>query len=87
MIERLAGDAPSVIEASTEAETGWSTLSNTIAESTLFARGNNYYMGANIPGKPRVCPMFLGGFQMYRQHCEAAVLEGQGFVEQRPLPA
>jgi cyclohexanone monooxygenase len=39
---------------------------------TLFPKSNNYYMGDNIPGKPRQTVFFLGGFPMYREQCEAA---------------
>ena len=49
-----------------------SILTNQIGNMTLFPKSNNYYMGDNIPGKPRQTVFFLGGFPMYREQCEAA---------------
>ena len=31
---------------------------------------NSWYVGANIPGKPRVMLAYLGGYQSYKQQCE-----------------
>lgn len=39
---------------------------------TLFSKTKNYYMGDNIPGKPRSVLFWLGGFPAYREQCEAA---------------
>lgn len=74
------------VEASAEAETEWSELSNAITNMTLFTRGNNYYMGDNIPGKPRVSTVFLGGFPLYVEHCEKAVRTRAGLVSDKARP-
>ena len=37
---------------------------------TLFFKGNSWYVGANIPGKPRVFSLYLGGVGRYRDICE-----------------
>ncbi len=68
------------VEATQAAEQEWSDLTNTIAEMTLFTKGDNYYMGSNIPGKPRVVTVFLGGFPMYSELCEKAVTTRDGLV-------
>ena len=41
---------------------------NAIAESTLFPTCNSWYLGANIPGKPRVFMPYLG-LPPYREKC------------------
>ena len=61
-----------ILEATEENEQGWVDLTNQIGNMTLFPKSNNYYMGDNIPGKPRQTVFFLGGFPMYREQCEAA---------------
>ena len=56
-----------VIEATERAEADWGALTNEIANQTLLPQTNSWYMGANIPGKPRACMVYLGGAPAYRQ--------------------
>ena len=37
-----------------------------VAQSTLFPRADSWYIGANIPGKPRVFMVYVGGVGAYR---------------------
>ena len=46
---------------------------------TLFPKSDNYYMGDNIPGKPRNVVFFFGGFPLYREQCSTAGAELSGF--------
>src|SRR3954454_5607462 len=57
-IGRLRG---ATIEATQAAEDAWVAHVNEVAEATLFPRAASWYMGANIPGKPRVFMPYLGG--------------------------
>ena len=42
---------------------------------------NSWYVGANVPGKPRVILPYLGGFDVYCQKCDDVVAKGyEGFV-------
>ena len=41
------------IEATPDAETAWVARVNEIAAGTLFPTANSWYLGANVPGKPR----------------------------------
>lgn len=59
-----------VIEPTESAEQGWQVHANDCADLTLFAKANSWYMGANIPGKPRVVLPYLGGVGNYRKACE-----------------
>ena len=84
MIERFMDgreDVSELVEATPEAESEWSDFSNEITNMTLFTKGNNYYMGDNIPGKPRVSTVFLGGFPLYVEHCNKAAHTRAGFVK------
>jgi cyclohexanone monooxygenase len=53
---------------------------NTVASRTLFPQAASWYMGANIPGKPRVFLPYVGGLGTYTRICEQVVAEGyRGF--------
>lgn len=80
-------NADDLVEATAEAVAEWTALHNSIAESTLFTQGNNYFVGGNVPGKPREVPLFLGGFPLYVEHCDAAARERSCFVAQRRASA
>jgi cyclohexanone monooxygenase len=68
------------IEASPEAQEEWVTYVNTVADFTLFPSCNSWYLGANIPGKPRVF-MPLLGFPGYVEKCnDVAAKRYEGFV-------
>jgi cyclohexanone monooxygenase len=64
-----------VIEAEPAAETGWVTHVNEVADATLFPQANSWYMGANVPGKPRVFMPYIGGCALYREQCEKVVAD------------
>ncbi len=60
--------------------TAGSRTSSEVAQATLFPRANSWYVGANIPGKPRVFMPYLGGVGNYRTHCDAVAENGyEGF--------
>jgi cyclohexanone monooxygenase len=68
------------IEASPQAESEWVHHVNQVADSTLYPLANSWYMGANIPGKPRVFMPYVGGFDRYKRHCDAVAAKGyEGF--------
>ena len=68
------------IEATAQAERDWVAHVAEVAEATLFTRANSWYIGANIPGKPRVFMPYLGGVGAYRQRCDAVAANGyEGF--------
>lgn len=68
------------IEATVEAETAWAEVLQQIADESLLGRADSWYMGANIPGKPRQLLSFLG-LQEYMAACETSVAEGySGFT-------
>jgi len=47
---------------------------------TLYPRAKSWYMGANVPGKPRVFMPYIGGVPAYRQTCDAIAAKGyEGF--------
>jgi cyclohexanone monooxygenase len=66
------------IEATTEAEDGWVEHVNELADATLYPLTNSWYVGANIPGKPRVFMPYVGGVGRYRQRCDEVAAQGYG---------
>ena len=59
----------------------WVGHVNDIVDMTLLPKANSWWMGANIPGKPRQFMYFLGGFAAYRDQCENALAGGlEGYL-------
>jgi len=69
------------IEATAAAEDGWVAHVNEVGHATLYPAARSWYMGANIPGKPRVFMPYVGGVGAYRQRCDAVAAAGyEGFA-------
>ena len=80
----LEGRQLATIEANEEAEAGWIAHVVEVADSTLFPQADSWYMGANVPGKPRVFLPYVGGFAACVEACNAVVAnEYAGFVTAR----
>ncbi|MEZ5250578.1 MAG: hypothetical protein R2713_15615 [Ilumatobacteraceae bacterium] len=47
--------------------------SDDCASMTLYPQANSWYMGANVPGKPRVFLPYIGGVGTYRVACDEVV--------------
>jgi cyclohexanone monooxygenase len=77
----LEGRGLGRIEASARAEDAWVGHVDEIAGATLYPRASSWYVGANIPGKPRVFMPYVGGCGTYRRECEQVAGRGyEGFV-------
>ena len=71
----------SVMEASEAAQEGWVAHVNEAASMTLFPQANSWYLGANVPGKPRVFMPYVGGVGVYRELCDqVAAKDYEGFA-------
>lgn len=64
------------IEPLHEAESQWVDHVNEVASKTFFMTGNSWYLGANIPGKPRVFMPYIGGYSTFKTKCDASAAEG-----------
>ena len=68
-------------EANADAEAAWVSHVNEAAEPTMFMLANSWYLGANIPGKPRVFMPYAGGVGNYRKKCNEVADNGyEGFI-------
>jgi cation diffusion facilitator CzcD-associated flavoprotein CzcO/acetyl esterase/lipase len=81
----LAASGLDVIEPTKTAEAGWMQHVNDCATITLFPTANSWYMGANVPGKPRVFLPYCAGVDFYRASCEEVVARDYlGFTRSGP---
>jgi cyclohexanone monooxygenase len=68
------------IEATEDAQDAWVEHVNTIADFTIYPSCNSWYLGSNVPGKPRVF-MTLLGFPPYAERCDEIASKGyEGFT-------
>jgi cyclohexanone monooxygenase len=64
------------IEAEQEAEDAWVQHNNEVADRTLYPLANSWYVGANIPEKPRVFMPYVGGVTAYKKKCDEIAARG-----------
>ena len=73
------------IDASLEAEDRWVEHVNVAANKTLFPIANSWFLGANIPGKPRVFMPYVAKIGVYRRECQQVADRGyEGFTLDGP---
>ncbi len=64
-----------------DAEDRWVEHVNEIANATLFPQGGSWYLGANVPGKPRVFMPYAAGVGAYREICDQVLANNyEGFM-------
>jgi len=69
------------IEPEQAAEDAWVQHNNEVADGTLYPLANSWYVGANIPGKPRVFMPYVGGVTAYKKKCDEVAANGyEGFM-------
>jgi cyclohexanone monooxygenase len=79
-IAHLQAHRRECIEATVDAEDAWVEHVNEVGNLTLYPLANSWYMGANVPGKPRVFLPYIGGVGAYRQKCDDVAAKGyEGF--------
>ena len=79
-ISHIRSEGLGAIEATEGAEAKWDDEINGIANRTLYPRTNSWYMGANIPGKPRQFLGHLKGSEYFNRLFEVAGNDFEGFV-------
>jgi cation diffusion facilitator CzcD-associated flavoprotein CzcO len=68
------------IEPTEEAEAAWVQHVADTVEGTLYLLADSWWLGANIPGKPRRFMMYVGGHDRFRARCAAIAEAGyEGF--------
>jgi len=80
-LEKMRAGGFARIEPTEESETKWVEHVNQVADSTLYPLANSWYVGANIPGKPRVFMPYVGGLHVYARKCNEVARKGyEGFA-------
>jgi acetone monooxygenase len=73
----------SVCEPSADAEAAWVAHHDETANATLISKTDSWYLGSNVPGKPRRVLSYTGGVGTYRQKCAEVAEKGyEGFEMQ-----
>jgi len=75
-IDHMEKNGLARVDADSDAQVAWAHEVANMAAKTLYTKADSWYMGANVPGKPRVFLMYIGGFDRYVDRCEAIVSEG-----------
>ena len=71
-IKFLRDNEASAMEPSAESVRAWCAHMNALVEQTVLPRASgSWFMGGNIPGKPRVVLFHFGGAGVYREECNA----------------
>jgi cation diffusion facilitator CzcD-associated flavoprotein CzcO len=69
------------VDPTVDAEDAWVDHVNEVANYTLFPHANSWYMGANVPGKPRVFMPYIGGLPRYTKTLNEVAADGyRGFT-------
>jgi len=81
-IDHMRRNGLATVESTDAAADAWTAQVQSVAEGTLLPKArHSWYLGANIPGKPRVFMPYAGGLARYRGICEQVVERGyEGFV-------
>jgi cation diffusion facilitator CzcD-associated flavoprotein CzcO len=75
-LEYMRAEGFDSIEPTSTAEVGWNQHNNDCGDLTLMHLANSWYVGANVPGKPRVLLPYTGGVAGYRKICDEVVDRG-----------
>ncbi len=75
-LKHLQTEQIDTIEPKSDAVDRWVAEVNAIAAETLFMGCNSWYLGANVPGKPRIFMPYAGGFPAYRETCDEIAANG-----------
>jgi cation diffusion facilitator CzcD-associated flavoprotein CzcO len=64
------------VEPTHQATLEWTAHVQEVANTTLYPKAASWYMGANIPGKPRLFLPYVGGVDTYRYKCDEVAGHG-----------
>ena len=75
-IRTMREQGKSVIEPTADAEEAWVRHHDETASANLISRTNSWYLGSNVPGKPRRVLSYTGGVGTYRRKCAEEAAAG-----------
>jgi cyclohexanone monooxygenase len=74
------------LEATDQAEDEWVRHVEEVGNMTLYPTADSWYMGSNVPGKPRVFMAYIGGMGVYREKCDEIAAKGYDGFALTPEP-
>lgn len=75
-IRTMQEQGKSVIEPTAEGEEAWVRHHDETASANLISKTNSWYLGSNVPGKPRRVLSYTGGVGTYRRKCAEEAAAG-----------
>ncbi|HEX5302184.1 MAG TPA: NAD(P)/FAD-dependent oxidoreductase [Streptosporangiaceae bacterium] len=81
LIEYMRGHDLDVAEPAREAEDKWVAHHDEVAAATLLLGTDSWWVGANIPGKPRTLYPYVGGVGPFRVICQEVAEKGYEGLE------
>lgn len=83
-IAHMENNGLATIEPTRAAQDEWVAHNDETGHKTLYPKAASWYMGANIPGKPRVFLPYIGGVGKYREKCDEIAADGYPGFEFEP---
>ena len=83
-VEYMEAQSVKTLEPTLEAEEAWVEHVQEVAQGSMMTAPscNSWYLGTNIPGKPRLFLPYLGGVGNFRAKCDEIVANGyEGFKQ------
>ena len=79
-IRKIKEEKIQFIHPTKEAEEAWRQIVTDLNDSSLFPGTSSWYMGANVPGKPREQLNYTGGIPTYKKECKERLNGWKGFT-------
>lgn len=76
VVTRMREASQTVIEPTLEGEDAWIAHHEEIANATLVVKTPSWYLGSNVPGKPKRLLSYIGGVGQYRNKCDEEAAAG-----------
>ncbi|MBB3086398.1 flavin-containing monooxygenase [Geodermatophilus sabuli] len=76
LVRSMRSQGKSVIEPTQEGEDAWVAHHDETASANLISRTTSWYVGSNVPGKPRRVLSYTGGVGTYREKCDEVAAAG-----------
>lgn len=81
LVAHMRGEGHEIVEPTAEFEETWVKHHDETADANLISKTNSWYVGSNIPGKPRRVLSYTGGVGTYRQKCDEVAQSGYAGLE------
>lgn len=76
LVRHMQARGKRVVEPSAALEDAWVRHHDEVAGANLISKTSSWYVGSNVPGKPRRVLSYTGGVGAYRQRCDEVAQAG-----------